>query len=88
MMAWIVGPREGRFDANGQLQPLQSHNLVLAATGTLLLVVGWFGKLSSGNQDWQHSSLCSMQGSTVVLCWLLLVEVQPWQATSSMDEPC
>jgi len=43
MMAWIVGPREGRFDANGQLQPLQSHNLVLAATGTLLLVVGWFG---------------------------------------------
>jgi len=43
MMAVIVGAREGRFDKDGQVQPLQPHNLVLASTGTLLLVVGWFG---------------------------------------------
>jgi len=43
MMAWIVGPRDGRFDADGNVHTLAQHNLVLATLGTLLLVMGWFG---------------------------------------------
>jgi len=43
MMAWIVGPRDGRFDADGNVHTLAPHNLVLATLGTLLLVMGWFG---------------------------------------------
>ncbi len=39
--AIVVGPRLGRFGPNAR--PIQGHNLPIAAVGTLLLWVGWFG---------------------------------------------
>jgi len=43
MLITTIGAREGRFNAKGEVQCLTPHNLVLAAMGTLLLVMGWFG---------------------------------------------
>ena len=43
MIASIVGARDGRFGKNGEVISLSPHNLVMAATGGLLLLTGWFG---------------------------------------------
>jgi Amt family ammonium transporter len=39
----VLGPRIGRFDADGNPVRFIGHNPVLAAFGTVLLFVGWFG---------------------------------------------
>jgi len=39
----VLGPRIGRFDANGRPVRIAGHNPVMAASGTLVLFVGWIG---------------------------------------------
>ncbi len=39
----IIGPRQGRFDADGRAQKIPGANLPLAMLGVLLLWFGWFG---------------------------------------------
>jgi Amt family ammonium transporter len=39
----VMGPRIGRYDANGNPVRLSGHNPVLAGGGALLLFVGWVG---------------------------------------------
>jgi ammonium transporter len=39
----IIGPRQGRFDAEGRAQKIPGANLPLAMLGVLLLWFGWFG---------------------------------------------
>ncbi|WP_135827361.1 ammonium transporter [Halorussus halobius] len=41
--AKMVGPRKGRFDANGNSQPIPGHSMLLAVLGTLILAFGWYG---------------------------------------------
>ncbi|WP_232703242.1 ammonium transporter [Halobacterium wangiae] len=41
--AKMVGPRRGRFDANGDSQPIPGHSMLLAVLGTLVLAFGWYG---------------------------------------------
>jgi Amt family ammonium transporter len=41
--AKMVGPRQGRFDASGQSQPIPGHSMLLAVLGTLFLAFGWYG---------------------------------------------
>lgn len=41
--AWKVGPRRGRFAADGTSRPLPAHSYQLAALGALLLWIGWWG---------------------------------------------
>jgi ammonium transporter, Amt family len=40
MGAWLVGPRLGRFDANGQPVDMPGHSAVLVVLGTMLLCEG------------------------------------------------
>ena len=40
---WILGPRLGRFDAEGNPRPTDTFNVPLAALGVMILWVGWFG---------------------------------------------
>jgi len=47
--AIILGPRRGKFGANGQVQPLPGANLPLATLGTFILWFGWFG-FNGGSQ--------------------------------------
>jgi Amt family ammonium transporter len=41
--AAILGPRIGRFAADGEPHAIPGHNIAFVALGTLLLFFGWFG---------------------------------------------
>ncbi|WP_146512946.1 ammonium transporter [Rubripirellula amarantea] len=41
--AIILGPRIGRFSADGKSVPLPGHNITFAALGVFILWVGWYG---------------------------------------------
>ncbi len=38
-----LGPRIGKYDANGKANPIPGHSLLLATTGVFLLWFGWYG---------------------------------------------
>jgi len=41
--AYMVGPRRGRYDDQGNSQPIPGHSMLLAVLGTLFLAFGWYG---------------------------------------------
>ncbi len=47
--ALVLGPRIGKYAANGSVQPMQGSNLPLATLGTFILWLGWFG-FNGGSQ--------------------------------------
>ena len=47
--AIILGPRKGKYGANGSVHPMPGANLPLATLGTFILWLGWFG-FNGGSQ--------------------------------------
>jgi len=43
IFAALLGPRIGKYGADGKVQPIFGHSLPLGALGVLLLWFGWFG---------------------------------------------
>src|SRR5436305_10883822 len=44
IFAWLIGPRYGKYDANGKLvHPIVAHNIPFVMLGTFILAFGWFG---------------------------------------------
>lgn len=41
--AKLVGPRAGKFGADGSVRPIPGHNIPMVVLGTLILAFGWFG---------------------------------------------
>lgn len=41
--AIVVGPRTGKFNKDGSVNPIPGHNLPLAALGVFILWFGWYG---------------------------------------------
>jgi len=41
--AYVVGPRIGRFDADGNAKVIPGHSITFAVLGTLILAFGWYG---------------------------------------------
>ena len=41
--AIVLGPRIGKYNKDGAVKPIPGHNLTLAALGTFILWLGWFG---------------------------------------------
>ncbi|MFZ2322987.1 MAG: ammonium transporter [Ignavibacteriaceae bacterium] len=41
--AIVIGPRIGKYTADGKARAIPGHNLTLAALGTFILWFGWFG---------------------------------------------
>lgn len=39
----VLGPRTGKYRADGSVNPIPGHNMALATLGTLILWLGWFG---------------------------------------------
>ncbi|MFN2308217.1 MAG: ammonium transporter [Gammaproteobacteria bacterium] len=39
----LLGPRKGKYGANGQVHPIPGANMPLATLGTFILWLGWFG---------------------------------------------
>ncbi|MEZ3117529.1 ammonium transporter [Halobaculum sp. MBLA0147] len=40
--AYMVGPRKGRFDEQGNPRPIPGHSMLFAVIGTLFLAFGWY----------------------------------------------
>lgn len=47
-MTWILGPRRGKFSAEGIPAAIPGHNVVLALLGCVLAWMGWLGLNSAG----------------------------------------
>lgn len=43
MGAMIIGPRIGKYDAEGRPRAILGHNIPFAVLGTFVLLVGWYG---------------------------------------------
>src|SRR5205814_1714396 len=41
--AIVLGPRIGKFNRDGSPNAIPGHNMTLAALGTFILALGWFG---------------------------------------------
>jgi Amt family ammonium transporter len=81
--AWILGPRFGKFNADGSANAIPGHNMGLAMIGTLVLWLGWFGfnpgsTMAADPRLIAHICITTnMAASTAILssticsCWLL-----------------
>lgn len=47
-IAWILGPRRGKYAPDGMVTALPGHNAVYALFGCMLAFVGWLGLNSAG----------------------------------------
>jgi ammonium transporter, Amt family len=61
-MAWILGPRRGKYSSEGGPAAIPAHNVVLVLAGCMLAWVGWLGLNSAGAILFNHG-----EPSTVVL---------------------
>lgn len=43
VMAFILGPRLGKYTKEGKVHPIPGHSMPLATLGTFILWLGWFG---------------------------------------------
>jgi Amt family ammonium transporter len=41
--ALVIGPRLGKYNRDGTINPIPGHNLVIALLGCFILAFGWFG---------------------------------------------
>lgn len=47
-VAWVLGPRRGKFDLSGMPGAIPGHNLVYVLLGCMIAFVGWIGLDSAG----------------------------------------
>ncbi|PSP70287.1 hypothetical protein BRC79_02525 [Halobacteriales archaeon QH_8_67_27] len=41
--AYVLGPRSGRYDEDGNSKPIPGHSVLFAVVGTFMLAFGWYG---------------------------------------------
>ncbi|MBU4460364.1 MAG: ammonia permease, partial [Verrucomicrobia bacterium] len=80
----VLGPRIGKYRADGSVNPIFGHNMTSAALGVLILWLGWFGfnpgsTMSAGNGKaiahvLVNTNMAAATGTigAMVTAWLLL----------------
>jgi Amt family ammonium transporter len=43
VLSKVLGPRAGKYNADGSINPIPPHNIPQVMTGTFILAFGWFG---------------------------------------------
>ncbi|HEX4056369.1 MAG TPA: hypothetical protein VHX86_19075 [Tepidisphaeraceae bacterium] len=43
ILAWMIGPRIGKYDKDGNPRPIFGHHMPMVIIGTFILAFGWFG---------------------------------------------
>jgi ammonium transporter, Amt family len=56
-IAWILGPRRGKYSADGLPTAIPGHNTVLVLFGCLLALLGWTGLNSAGAILFMHAEV-------------------------------
>jgi ammonium transporter, Amt family len=54
-MAWMLGPRRGKYSSEAGSGAIPAHNIVLVLAGCMLAWVGWLGLNSAGAILFSHS---------------------------------
>ena len=73
--AIVLGPRLGKYTADGRIRPIVGHNIPLAALGVFILWVGWFGfnpgSTTAANKDiamiFVNTNLSAATGSMMAM---------------------
>ncbi len=60
VLAKMIGPRIGKYGADGRINPIPPHNIPQVMTGTFILAFGWFG-FNAG------STLAGMDGRLAIV---------------------
>lgn len=55
-MAWMLGPRRGKYSSEAGSGAIPAHNIVLVLAGCMLAWVGWLGLNSAGAILFNHSA--------------------------------
>ena len=66
IFAAMLGPRIGKFRADGTVQPIFAHSLPLGALGVFILWFGWFGFNGGSTLDATTPALADIIAATVV----------------------
>ncbi|MCP8968572.1 ammonium transporter [Ectobacillus ponti] len=75
-IAWVLGPRRGRFNSDGSANVFAPSNIPLASSGAFILWFGWFGFNAGSTLDASnpalaavalHTMLAAASGGTVTL---------------------
>ena len=43
IFAWLIGPRYGKYNKDGSINPIKPHSIPMVMLGTFILAFGWFG---------------------------------------------
>ncbi len=43
IFAWLIGPRYGKYNKDGSINPITPHSIPFVMLGTFILAFGWFG---------------------------------------------
>ncbi len=43
IFSWLLGPRIGKYNKDGSVNPMPAHDIPMAIAGTFILAFGWFG---------------------------------------------
>ena len=79
MGAFVLGPRIGKFAADGTPQALPGHHIPMAILGTFILLFGWFGFNAAStfaSSDPQfglvaaNTAIAAAFGAVVAMCWI------------------
>ncbi len=62
--ALVLGPRIGKYLADGSVKPIPGHNMALATLGTLVLWLGWFGFNPGSTMAADASAIASIAVNT------------------------
>ncbi|WP_088103161.1 ammonium transporter [Halalkalibacter urbisdiaboli] len=65
-MAWILGPRRGRFNSDGSANVFAPSNIPLASAGAFVLWFGWFGFNAGSTLDASDASLAIIALNTMM----------------------
>lgn len=59
-IAWILGPRRGKYSSEGGPAAIPAHNIVLVLAGCLLAWMGWLGLNSAGAILFNHRDISAV----------------------------
>lgn len=83
--AWLLGPRLGKYNHDGTVNPIPGHSIPMAVIGTFILAFGWFGfnagsTLAGGDLRIgviaTNTMLASATGAIAATLWMWLVRTK------------
>lgn len=83
----VLGPRFGKFDAEGKPRAIPGHNIPIAIVGAIILIFGWFGFNAVSTMNGHDLRLAVVAGNTLLAsCFgAIAAMVFMWKKTGYPD---